>query len=170
MRIVLIGPPAAGKTRIGKRLARDLGVKFTDTDVLIVEGHGPIPQIFAEHGEPYFRALEREQVQRALSGDGVIAFGGGAVMNEATQADLLDQSDTRVVLLDVHADVVRDRLSNGKRPLVTSIESWQALVDSRRATYERLADFQIDTSNRPTREVADEIADWARTRAPEETK
>ncbi len=170
MRIVLIGPPAAGKTRIGKRLARDLGVKFTDTDVLIVAENGPIPQIFAEHGEAYFRALERQQVMKALEGDGIIAFGGGAVMNPATQADLESASDTRVVLLDVHADVVRQRLSNGKRPLVTSIESWQALVDSRRETYERLADFMIDTSRRPTREVAGEIADWARIRPSEENK
>jgi len=170
VRIVLIGPPAAGKTRIGKRLARDLGVKFTDTDVMIVAENGPIPQIFAEQGEPYFRSLEREQVMKALAGDGIIAFGGGAVMDPATQADLESDSDTRVVLLDVHADVVRERLSNGKRPLVTSIESWQSLVDSRRETYERLADFMIDTSHRPTREVADEIADWARTRPSEERK
>lgn len=170
MRIVLIGPPAAGKTRIGKRIARDLGVRFTDTDVMIVAENGPIPQIFSEHGEAYFRILEREQVVRALEGDGVIAFGGGAVMDPATQADLARLRDTRVVLLDVHADVVRERLSKGKRPLVTSIDSWQALVDSRRETYERLADFKIDTSHRPTREVADEIAGWARTSAPEETK
>jgi shikimate kinase len=170
VRIVLIGPPAAGKTRIGKRLARDLGVKFTDTDVLIVAEHGPIPQIFAVQGEPYFRALEREQVINALRGDGIIAFGGGAVMDTATQADLGRFTDTLVVLLDVHAEVVKERLRNGKRPLVTSVEGWQALVDSRRETYERLADFTIDTSHRPTREVADEIADWARTRVPKETK
>lgn len=170
MRIVLIGPPAAGKTRIGKRLARDLGLQFTDTDAKIVAENGPIPEIFAVHGEPFFRSLEREQVVQALAGDGIIAFGGGAVMDASTQADLKRLANTWVVLLDVHADVVRDRLNNGKRPLVTSLADWQALVDARRETYERLADFTSDTSNRPTRQVADEIADWARTRASEETK
>ncbi|ERK72528.1 hypothetical protein N136_01109, partial [Leifsonia aquatica ATCC 14665] len=59
MTIVLIGPPAAGKTRLGKRLAKRLGLGFVDTDARVVAAHGPISEIFADHGEPHFRALER---------------------------------------------------------------------------------------------------------------
>jgi shikimate kinase len=161
MLLVLIGPPAAGKSRIGKKLARTLGVPFIDTDTEIVRQHGPIPELFAAHGEPHFRSVERVAVEHALTGDGVIAFGGGAVLDPRTQADL---ASLPVVLLTVDASAVTARLSNGKRPLVTSIESWQALVDSRRELYESLADLRVDTSHRPTELIATEIAQWARAR------
>src|SRR5690606_15424444 len=81
--LVLVGPMAAGKTSVGRRVARRLGVAFVDTDKRIVATHGPIPAIFAEHGEAHFRDLERAAVAEALSEGGVISLGGGAV----TQAD-----------------------------------------------------------------------------------
>jgi shikimate kinase len=161
MLLVLIGPPAAGKSRIGKKLARVLGVPFTDTDTEVVKKHGPIPELFASHGEAHFRSLERVSVQHALTGDGVVAFGGGAVLDPRTQADL---ASVPVVLLTVEASVVTARLSNGKRPLVSSIETWKALVDSRRELYESLADLSVDTSHRPTELIASEIAQWVRAR------
>lgn len=164
MLLVLIGPPAAGKSRIGKRLARTLGVAFVDTDKEIVREHGPIPELFQAHGEAYFRSLERSAVERALAADGVVAFGGGAVLDPRTQADL---ADVPVVLLTVDADAVAARLGGGKRPLVTSIDEWRALVESRRELYESLADYRTDTSNRPTDLIADEIADWHRRRTPQ---
>jgi shikimate kinase len=164
MLVVLIGPPAAGKSRIGKKLARVLGVPFVDTDTEVVRAHGPIPEIFAKQGEAHFRALERTAVQQALAGQGVVAFGGGAVLDESTQADL---ARVPVVLLTVDASAVTARLANGKRPLVNSIESWQALVDSRRELYESLADHVVDTSHRPTATIADEIAHWAHNYTPE---
>ncbi|CAD5998475.1 shikimate kinase [Agreia sp. COWG] len=163
MRIVLIGAPASGKSRIGKKLARTLGVPFTDTDTLVVREHGAISDIFASHGEAHFRALERAAVARALETDGVIAFGGGAVLDEATQRDI---ASVPVVLLTVDADAVGTRLAGGKRPLVTSIEAWQALVDARSQLYSSLADASFDTSNRPTEHIAHEIADWARHHHP----
>lgn len=162
MLLVLIGAPAAGKSRIGKKLARILGVPFTDTDTEVVRGHGPIPDLFATHGEAHFRTLERVAVEHALVGSGVVAFGGGAVLDPRTQADI---ADLPVVLLTVEASAVAARLSNGKRPLVSSIESWQALVDSRRELYESLADLRIDTSHRPTELIATEIAHWAHIRS-----
>ncbi|SMQ67781.1 shikimate kinase [Agreia sp. VKM Ac-1783] len=159
MLLVLIGAPAAGKSRIGKKVARTLGVPFIDTDTEIVRQHGAISELFAAHGEAHFRTLERVAVEHALSGTGVVAFGGGAVLDPRTQADI---ASLPVVLLTVDASAVAARLANGKRPLITSIESWQALVDSRRELYESLADFSIDTSHRPTEVIATDIARWAR--------
>jgi shikimate kinase len=154
---VLIGPPASGKSRIGKRLARKLDVGFVDTDKLIVKKHGPIADIFAEHGEPHFRAIEREEVARALTSEGVVSFGGGAVLDPRTQADLAGH---QVVLLTVRPEAVAERLESGKRPLVRDLESWIALFEQRRPLYESLAGFTIDTTNRPTEEIAAEIAAW----------
>ena len=99
--LVLIGPPAAGKTRLGKRIARILGAPFVDTDRRIVAGHGPIAQIFSEHGEKYYRALERAEVTRALGERAVVALGGGAIIDPVTQGDLLVH---RVALITVSPD------------------------------------------------------------------
>lgn len=157
MTVVLIGPPAAGKSRIGRKLARRLEVPFTDTDSDIVREHGPIAEIFAEHGEQAFRKLEREAVVRALSTGGVVAFGGGAVLDPRTQADL---KRNLVVLLTVSAEAAAARIDDGKRPLVQGIESWRALVAKRTPLYESLADFREDTSRRPISTIVEEIAEW----------
>lgn len=156
--IVLIGPPAAGKSKVGKKLAKLLDKAFVDTDAIVVRDHGPIAQIFAEHGEPYFRQLERAAVREALTQDAIISFGGGAVLDPETQRDLERHV---VVLLDVDAASVEDRIAlDGKRPLVPDIESWKALVEARRPLYERLADRRIDSANRPREEIARALADW----------
>jgi shikimate kinase len=156
---VLIGPPAAGKSRIGKRVAKLLGVPFTDTDSQIVAAHGKIADIFAEHGEPHFRALEREAVREALAGPGIVSLGGGAVLDPETQADL---RGLRVVLLTATADSVRKRIRGGKRPLLASggIEAWERLVAERTPIYESLATRTWDTSSRPVEQLAAEIAEW----------
>jgi shikimate kinase len=155
--VVLIGPPAAGKTRIGKRLAVRLGRPFIDTDHEIVAEHGPIPQIFAEHGEPHFRRLERDVVSRALTQHAVVSLGGGAVLDPETQADLAAAS---VILLTVKPEAVATRIGNAKRPLVSDLESWQALVDSRAELYASLADYTTDTSAKPLDAIVEEIALW----------
>ncbi|MCS5712999.1 shikimate kinase [Herbiconiux sp. CPCC 205716] len=157
MRVVLIGPPASGKSRIGKKLARMLGTGFTDTDRLVVTAHGPLPELFASHGEAHFRALERAAVVTALQADGVVAFGGGAVLDPDTQRDL---AAWPVVLLSVHPDAVATRLGNGKRPTVPDVETWKVVYERRRALYESLADHTVDTSSVPTEKVAAEIMEW----------
>jgi len=155
--VVLIGPPAAGKSRVGRKLARRLELPFIDTDSAIVHEHGPIAEIFAERGEQAFRALEREAVVRALASGGVVAFGGGAVLDPRTQADL---ERVRVVLLTVSPEAAAARIDDGKRPLVQGIESWRALVTTRMPLYESLADFRADTSRRPISTIVEEIAEW----------
>lgn len=157
MTIVLIGPPAAGKSRVGKRLAKRLGLPFVDTDAVVVAEHGPIARIFATHGEPYFRALERTAVAEAVSQPGIVSLGGGAVLDPDTQADL---AATRVVLLTVRPEAIASRLGNGKRPLVTDLESWTRLVEARAPLYTSLADFTADTSTRPIDSIVEEIARW----------
>jgi len=156
--LVFIGPSGSGKSRVGKRVASLLDLPFTDTDKLIVAEHGSIVDIFAEHGEPHFRRLERVAVERALQLPGVLSLGGGAVLDPATQADL---EPLRVVLLTVSPEAVAGRLG-GKRPLVRNgVADWIALNEPRRGIYEQLADVTIDTSFRDDGSIAQEVALWA---------
>jgi shikimate kinase len=155
--LVLIGPPAAGKTRLGKRVARLLGASFVDTDRRIVAKHGPIAQIFSERGEHHYRVIERAEVAHALTERAVVALGGGAIIDPRTQADLAMQ---RVALITVSPDAVASRILGGGRPLINGVENWSELVASRREIYERLATRTWDTSHRPIDQIADEIAAW----------
>jgi shikimate kinase len=158
--VVLVGPMGAGKTKVGRRVARLLGLDFVDTDKAIVAAHGPIAQIFAEEGEPAFRTLERAAVVDALATDGVVSLGGGAVLDPATRADLAAE---RVVLLTVGARAVEGRLGQGKRPLIRDgVSDWQRIYDERRPLYQEVADLELDTSHRPFDAIAEEVAAWAR--------
>ncbi|MDQ2697326.1 MAG: shikimate kinase [Actinomycetota bacterium] len=162
---VFIGPMGAGKTRIGKRVARALDVPFTDTDKVIVAAHGPIADLFDVHGEPHFRALERDVVREALTGGGIVSLGGGAVLDASTQAAL---AELPVVYLRIDADAVVSRLADGKRPLVRGgIDDWQRIYDARRATYESLASVTFDTSRLPRDRIAQDVVAWIESRSLE---
>jgi shikimate kinase len=155
--VVLIGAPGAGKTRLGKRIARLLDVPFVDTDKRIVAEHGPIAQIFEVHGEPRFRQIEREHVARALGEHAVVALGGGAVLDGDTQRDLADRL---VVQLSVSAEAVAKRITGDKRPLVSGVDAWSALVATRLPVYDRLADRTFDTSSLPLDRIAADVVSW----------
>ena len=156
--VVLIGPPAAGKTRVGKALAHRLGIPFLDTDAIVSASHGPIPEIFRTRGEPHFRELEREAVREALSSEAVVSLGGGAVTDPDTRSDLLDR---RVALLTISEDAVVHRLNPEKRPLLAGgIESWRELVERRMPVYRDVADATFDTSHQSADEVAVRIEEW----------
>jgi shikimate kinase len=155
---VLIGPPAAGKSRVGKRVARILSLPIIDVDRVIQNEHGPIPALFAEHGEAHFRRLERAAVAEALTQRAVVSLGGGAVLDIDTQEQL---RGLPVVLLTATADAVAQRLEKGTRPLSGNVEAWSALVEQRRPIYERLAVATWETSARPIDLIAEEIAAWA---------
>jgi shikimate kinase len=155
--IALIGPMGAGKTSVGRRLAKHLDRRFVDTDVVIAAEHGDIPHLFATVGEGAFRVIERDVVQRELRSGGVVALGGGAVLDESTRAAL---ADCTVVLLTVSEDAVGARLAGGKRPLLTEgIASWRAIAAAREPLYRALADVTVDTSRRPMTTIAAELAD-----------
>jgi shikimate kinase len=159
--VVLIGPPGAGKTRLGKRVARILGAPFVDTDRRIVAAHGPIAEIFATHGEAHFRSIERAAVAKALTETAVVSLGGGAVLDRDTQAQLAGHP---VALITVSADAVALRIAGTKRPLVSGVAEWSALVEARRELYERLAERTWDTSSTPLDSIASDIATWVRER------
>ena len=163
--LVLVGPMGADKTSVGKRVARRLGRPFIDSDKAIVAEHGPIPAIFAERGESGFRLLERAAVRRALATAGVVALGGGAVLDADTRADLRDHD---VVLLTVDARTVRGRIRGGRgRPLLDGedpVRRWQRITGERMPLYEEVADTVFDTSRGPLQDVVDKVAEWAEER------
>lgn len=160
--LVLIGPMGAGKTSVGKRVARALELPFFDTDAAVARAHGPIDQLFVAHGEPYFRAREREAVIEGLATGGVVSLGGGAVLDAATRDDL---AAARVVLLTVAPRVVAHRVRGTDRPLLQGDDAaarWSEIYERRRPIYEQLADATFDTSNGPLQSVVDDIVAWTR--------
>ena len=158
--LILIGPMGAGKTKIGRRVARSLDVPFVDTDKRIVDEHGPIADLFTDRGEPVFRDIERVAVVAALAEPAVVSLGGGAVLHPDTQRDLAGHN---VVLLTVTGAAVAARIRTDKRPLLKNgTGEWQRIYDERRPIYERLATISFDTSSEPIERIAERIADWAR--------
>jgi len=156
--VVLVGPPAAGKTRLGRRVARILGVDFLDTDAMVTSRYGPIPTLFATEGEASFREKERAAVTEALATSGVVALGGGAVINPDTRADLRAH---RVALISISPEAVAPRLDSARRPLLAGgLESWVALVEARTGWYAEVASATFDTSTTPLDTVAEDIATW----------
>lgn len=157
--VVLVGPPGSGKTTVGRVLAERLGVGFRDTDTDIERSAGrPIPEIFVDEGEPYFRELEERAVREAAgSHDGVLALGGGAVMAEATRTLL---HDLPVVFLEVPlGDAVRRVGLDAPRPLlaVNPRARWRELMDARRPLYREVATAVVDTEGRTPEQVADAV-------------
>ncbi|WP_370544731.1 shikimate kinase [Frigoribacterium sp. VKM Ac-2530] len=157
--VAMIGPMGAGKSSIGKKLSRRLGVGFLDTDRLLVQRHGPVAEIFARDGEPRFRELEREVVAEALASTGVVSLGGGAVLDPLTRERLRGAS---VVLLTVTPEAVADRLAGSSRPLLAQggMDAWRAIALEREPVYRSLADVVVDTSRRPVSHVVDDVVAW----------
>ncbi|GGX38636.1 shikimate kinase [Streptomyces chartreusis] len=159
--VVLIGPMGVGKSTVGQLLAERLGVGYRDTDDDIVAEQGrTIAEIFVDEGEPVFRAIEKQAVQRALTGhDGVLALGGGSILDEDTRALLLGQ---RVVYLsmDVEEAVKRTGL-NAARPLlaVNPRKQWRELMEARRHLYEGVATVVVTTDGRTPEEVTQAALD-----------
>ncbi|MFF9663570.1 MULTISPECIES: shikimate kinase [Streptomyces] len=160
-RLVLTGPMGVGKSTVGRLLAERLGVGYRDTDDDIVAAEGrAVSDIFVEDGEPAFRALEKEAVRQALaSHDGVLALGGGAVLDPDTRALLAGE---RVVYLSMDVEEAVRRTGLGAaRPLlaVNPRKQWRELMEARRHLYEETATAVVPTDGRTPEEVAEAVLD-----------
>ncbi len=159
-RVVLVGPMGAGKTTVAGLLADRWGVEVRDTDHDVEATAGKaISEIFVDEGEDRFRLLERAAVVEALaSHPGVLALGGGAVLDPDTRADLRGH---RVVFLHVGLSdaVKRVGLGVGRPLLLGNIRSRiKVLLDERAPVYAEVASVTVETDGRPPEEVADEVA------------
>lgn len=149
----------AGKTTVARLLAREWGVTVRDTDADIEAVAGkPISEIFVDDGEAHFRALERAAVARALQEhDGVLALGGGAVLDETTRGLLRDHP---VVFLNVGLSdaVKRVGMGTGRPLLLGNVRARvKALLDERLPIYRAVATVTVDTDGKAPSDVAAEV-------------
>ncbi len=148
---VLVGLPGSGKSTIGRRLAKALGVGLLDTDAAIEQRTGrSIADIFAAEGEQEFRRIEEDVVRAALvEHDGVLSLGGGAVTSPGVREALAGHT---VVYLEISArEGVRRTAGSSARPLLAGpdrAEKYRALMAQRSPLYRRVATIRVDTNRR----------------------
>ncbi len=168
--IVLIGFMGTGKSSTGRALATKLGYAFVDVDQKIEEEQGmSIHQMFADKGEEFFRACEREMVQRLSDRrNTVIATGGGTVKNPENMKVLRESGF--VVCLSADVDTVLERTRRkGVRPLLDGANEEErrrkieTLMEERKDLY-RHADYRVDTSDMSPLQVVEDIARHIRAR------
>ena len=157
-KVVLIGPPGAGKSTIGKALAKEIVTEFIDSDSEIERITGKkISDIFVEEGEAVFRKTEVEVVTALLDGfEGVIALGGGAPINTQIQ-EALTGVDYPVIFIDVSISQAANRIGfNKDRPLllINPRQQWMNLMSERRPIYEKLASQTVNSDSQKPHEVA----------------
>lgn len=160
-RVVLVGLPGAGKSSVGVRLARRLGVRFADSDQLVTRAAGrSATEIFAADGEPAFRALEAAAIDRALADfDGVLALGGGAVTTESVRRRLAEAGVPVALLTAGRQDLLRRIGRTRHRPLLAGDPAGRLaeLETARGALYRQVATVVVDTARRTPAGVAREL-------------
>jgi shikimate kinase len=158
--IVLIGFMGAGKTQVAKCLAKKLRRKWVSTDAIIVQQEGkPITDIFAEHGEPYFRRLEHQVVaQTAKQSDIIIDCGGGVPVNPQNMS-LLKENGI-VFYLATSPEVVYQRIrKQTHRPLLATddpLAKIRTLLIERQPFY-AVADYVVDTDGKTVKDTCEDV-------------
>ena len=162
--LALVGFMAAGKSTIGKKLARKLKCTFFDTDDLVVQEHGAVSDIFYAEGEAAFRRYEHAAIAQVLENGeaGVLALGGGALTYEPN-AKLLKKRTYRI-FIKVTPEQVLERLRHSKRvrPLIGPTPSLSRIKDlyTKRMPQYAHADFVVEADNMSTTQVVDAIIEW----------
>ncbi|HZD92626.1 MAG TPA: shikimate kinase [Candidatus Sulfotelmatobacter sp.] len=162
-RVVLIGFMGAGKTSVGRALARRLRWAFHDLDDVIEQREQQtVSQIFASAGETGFRHIENVALHdllqgSAAAGDLVLALGGGAFV-QAQNRVLLEQAGAITILLEAPLEELKRRCRGERkaRPLAQQEERFAELFAARRADY-GLAQFRVQTMGKPVEQVAAEV-------------
>ena len=161
MNVVLAGMPGSGKTTVAN-IFKKRGKTVFDTDEEIVKKHGPIPEIFSEFGEQYFRDLETQTVGRLSALDGVIIATGGGCLLRSENVRLFKNSgkifylkcDVETLIKRVEGDTGRPLLQGNPR------EKINKLYGERSHIYEQSADIIIDTNGLTPEEVANKITEY----------
>ena len=161
--VVLTGFMGTGKTTVGRLLAERMGYQFVDTDQIIEQRHGSIPQIFREQGEGEFRRLERELAEELSERDRLVVSTGGRLMIDAVNAARLGATGD-VFCLTATVDTILTRVAADdaavERPLLAGTDVRQritSLLDERGPAYARFE--QVDTESRKPIEIVDDIVD-----------
>ncbi len=162
MNLILCGMMGSGKTTIGIKIAEQTGLRWYDTDGIIVDKHGKISDIFEYYGEAHFRKLETEIVKElAAQDDLIISTGGGLVLK--SENNVLLKKNGKIVFLRATLDTLAKRLKvDGERPLLqTSTENIRdrlaRLLAERSPVYENVADYIVDVDGKTPENIATEI-------------
>lgn len=165
--IVLTGFMGVGKNTIGKKLAKELGSKFVNTDDIIEKEEGiTITQIFKKFGEKHFRELEKEVVKKVAQGkDQVISTGGGVVLDRENISNL--KKNGVIIYLWASPEVIRERMKKEThRPLLEGVnreKRIEELLDYRKPFYKKSADYIVDTSHLSVEEAVEKILKYLKT-------
>ena len=162
MNLILCGMMGSGKTTLGIKIAELTGRRWYDTDVVIVDRHGKISDIFEYYGEAHFRKLETKIVQELSQKDDLVISTGGGLVLKSENNELL-QKNGKIVFLRASLDTLASRLQvDGTRPLLENStegikQRLAQLLQERSPVYESVADYVIDVDNKSVESLANEI-------------
>ena len=162
-KVYLVGFMGAGKTSVGRALAKRLDWRFVDVDEQIEQReHLAVAEIFQRRGEPYFRGVERAVLaDDVVLRHAVVATGGGTFVDPQNRAII--KADGAAVWLNVPLDLVIARVpQDGRRPLAADRTNLERLFHARRAAYEQ-AHLHIDVGRAPIQSLVDQLVDWLET-------